>query len=276
MRVVQTFALVICLLILSAIALSQQTLVQEFPEGAIDWSNMTMNAQGIGIPNPELSPARQRVSAVISAREDATDKLLSIFKNLNFDSEAKINDILSASEIASNQVENSILEIKTISMPCLMADSSILIDAEYVLKGKIINAILAPTGARFAELAAASQSRAPESLYTGLIVDCRERSIAYAIAPKILDENGQEIYGLGLADRKPALKLGLIQYVTNENDALLRVGEKPITVRGLSVSGKAGCDIVISESDASLLISFRDNLDFLNQCRVAFLVNQEL
>ena len=90
------------------------------------------------------------------------------------------------------------------------------------------------------------------------------------MAPKILDENGKEIYGSAMVDREYAVQQGMVGYAKDLSAAQAnsRVTDKPITVKALKTSGPAKCDLVISSGDAAKLAAAAENLSFLQKCRV--------
>jgi hypothetical protein len=52
----------------------------------------------------------------------------------------------------------------------------------------------------------------------------------------------------------------------------LRVGDNPLTVKGLRTEGVQHSDVIISNVDASRLRSASENLSFMKKCRVIIVV----
>jgi len=52
-----------------------------------------------------------------------------------------------------------------------------------------------------------------------------------------------------------------------------RAGNKPFVVKGLKASGANNTDIVISNTDAQTLLGMKENLSFLDRCRVMVVVD---
>ena len=111
-------------------------------------------------------------------------------------------------------------------------------------------------------------------VFSGLVVDARGIGVKPAMAPMILDENGQVVYGPAFVSREYAVQNGMSGYVTDieaaESDT--RVGYYPLTVKGLKTEGPGQCDIVISNSDAAKLRKSSENLMFLKECRVVIVL----
>ncbi len=83
-----------------------------------------------------------------------------------------------------------------------------------------------------------------------LILDCRHLKVQPALAPRLLDEGGSELYALSHVNRQEALEHGLLDYarMLDPDEA---AGQLQIKVQELS--GRTGCDLVLSNPDAKLL-----------------------
>lgn len=269
--------LVVVLLFLPKHIYSQENLIQNFEEGILNWTDMTITVTGIGMPNPELSPAQYRLSALRFAREDAAKRVLEIIKRINLTAELKIGKLIDESETIRAQIETLIDDLRVIGKPRRMPDSTVELDVEFYLFVEFLNIVLPSSGVKFAEFISKELSDVDTSSkkqvlsYTGLIVDCRGLQLDYALAPKILDEKGLEYYGPGWVNRKIATSVGIVQYVKSEVEANIRVGENPARLKGLQTTGVDKCDIIIANADALVLFS-KNNLNFLNMCKVAFLI----
>ena len=112
--------------------------------------------------------------------------------------------------------------------------------------------------------------------YTGLVVDARAIRLQPVIAPKIIDEKGQEVYGATVISREFAVQHGISQYVYHieSADTAVRIGPRPLIVKGLRTVAPGNCDIVISNTDVEKLRRSSKHLSFLKQCRVAIVVSK--
>jgi hypothetical protein len=272
LRVVQQIAMAICLLILANLSYGQNKIIETFPEGQIDWGKMTITVIGIGHPDPELSPARARISAVAAARVDAGQKLLAVFKRLNLDSKTSVASFLNRLETVSNQVENYFTEFKIIDKPRLMPDSTVELTAEYFISEDILNALLPDsTGDTQNSSMPIPPSKSEPTAYTGLIVDCRGLDISPAFFPRVLDEKGNEVYGASRVDRSAIITSGLVEYYCDDK-LPERVGGNPYKIKALRVSGANRCDVIIAADDAAIANSVLEDIIVLNKCKVVFLV----
>jgi hypothetical protein len=95
------------------------------------------------------------------------------------------------------------------------------------------------------------------------------------MAPKILNEEGREVYGSAFVKREYAIRKGMAGYAKDLAAAQAdpRVTNNPLTVKGLRASGSSKTDVVISNSDAAAIHSAASNLSFLSICRVMIVVD---
>ena len=272
MRAVQKIVLAICLLILANTSFGQNKIIETFPEGQIDWVNMTISATGMGQLDRELPPARERISAVSAARDDAGLKLLAVVKQLNLDSETSVESFLNQSEIANNRVQSYFTEFKIIGKPRLMPDSSVELTAEISITGDILNVVLPVSVDNMQiDLATIPTSKSEKTAYTGLIIDCRDLDISPALFPRVLDENGHEVFSSSRVDRSAVIKSGLVEYF-HDGKQPERLGGNPYKVKALQISGPNNCDAIILADDAVVINSMQENMMALNKCKVVFLL----
>ena len=112
-------------------------------------------------------------------------------------------------------------------------------------------------------------------VYTGMVIDARGLQARPAMAPKILDENGKEVYGSMNVVREYDVKQGMSGYARDLTAAQSnpRVTNNPFTVKGLKAEGPGKSDIVISNADAEKVRGTSDNLLFLKKCRVMIVLD---
>jgi hypothetical protein len=112
-------------------------------------------------------------------------------------------------------------------------------------------------------------------VFTGLIVDARGSGLRPAMAPKILDEQGNEVYGSGYVSREYAVQIGVVGYEKDINRAKSneRVTNNPMIIKGLKATGTNRADIVISNSDAQRVLAAAKNLNFMEKCQVMIILD---
>ena len=110
---------------------------------------------------------------------------------------------------------------------------------------------------------------------TGLIVDAKGLGVRPAMAPKIVDENGNEVYGSRYVSREWAVQIGMVGYDKDVTRATTndRVTSNPIVVKAVRVAGANKADVVISNADAAMIHAASQNMNFLDKCKVMFIVD---
>ena len=95
------------------------------------------------------------------------------------------------------------------------------------------------------------------------------------MAPKIVDEQGNEIYGSKFVSREWAVEIGMVGYDKDINRARQndRVTNNPLVIKGIQASGQNKTDVVISSTDAAMIHQAAANQNFLDKCKVMFIVN---
>lgn len=263
----------VCFLLSFSFAFGQESLYQDLAGGKVDWGDQLVLATGIGAPNPRLSPAQQRTSALTAARIDAQRRLLEIVKGVNLTAETVVSNSMVESDIIRTTVEGTIRGFRQSGPPRYMEDGTVEIDVEVALSGRILGAILPPTGSKQAEFEKEEIPSDPSGSYTGMIVDCRGLSVQFALAPRVLNEMGEEVYGPDWVDRDVAAEAGVVAYCASEEDCKNRVGDNPFVVKAVRSAGSNNCDVIIPNADGAVLSSTEENLVFMDKCKVAFWID---
>jgi hypothetical protein len=122
--------------------------------------------------------------------------------------------------------------------------------------------------------AAAPAPPAPVA-YTGMVIDARGLQARPAMSPKIVDENGKEVYGTANVDREYAVQQGVSGYARDLTAAQSnpRVTNNPVSLKGIKTEGPGRSDIVISNADAEMLRVSADYTSFLKKCRVMIVLD---
>ena len=96
---------------------------------------------------------------------------------------------------------------------------------------------------------------------TGIVIDASGKEATPTMAPKILSENDEEVYGPATVDREKAITEGMCSYVTSPKAAQKhkKVFDNPKYIKCIGVKNKI--NLVISNDDASQL---RDNPELKN------------
>jgi hypothetical protein len=114
------------------------------------------------------------------------------------------------------------------------------------------------------------ESLAPTPNISGLVVKVSGDPVRPALSPKIVTENGSEVYGFHQADPDFRKNNGLASYATDINDAKLdkRVTENPFVIDAVKVDDASPCTIIIREEDADKFMKLDGSDRVLKRCRV--------
>lgn len=263
--------------------------------GTIDWGSRVIMATGIGAPPPNIPDAEKRPAALEKARQNAIQKLLETIKGVNITSETTLRNYMAENAEMVAKVEGVMKGFRQVGEPSYLTDLSVELDVEVDLSGELSDLFLPKTGGGKttsgpiylcptcgqpwppdkplppeAQQAVASSAPSGIQVYTGLIIDARGIGVQPAIAPKVLNEDGKEIYGVSFVDRKYAVSQGILGYGKDmaKVKADKRVGMSPLVVKALRASGTRRADLVISNSHANLIHGMSENLNFLKKCAV--------
>jgi hypothetical protein len=241
--------------------------------GKVDWTTGVITAVGIGAPPAQPANAAQaRAMAERSAQVVAYRNMLEAVKGVRVDSMTTVENFIVTSDMIRTEV-SGIIQGATIMDKKYMSDGSVEVTLGMKLTGALADTLLPktpPTG-----LTGTFAPAVPGQLYTGLIVDARGLGVRPAMAPKIMNEDGKEVYGSAWINRDYAVREGMVGYLKDPVQAQTntRVTDKPLMVKALKVAGDARVDVVITNTDAAMLQSASENLSMLQKCRVIILVD---
>ncbi|TKJ41628.1 hypothetical protein CEE37_03415 [candidate division LCP-89 bacterium B3_LCP] len=247
--------------------LSQGVVQQIGMNGSVDFTQRTITATGIGVSGGMGG----RAGVKRAAKMDAWRNLIEIINGVALTSETTVENQMLSSDVVKSRVVGIAKNYRMVGEPRYYDDGSIEVTIEMSLDGPFLEAILPEGMGRGHPLSSAVIGVA----YTGLIVDATGLGARPAIAPKILNEDGQEVYGSSFVSREWAIKYGMVGYekdikAATNND---RVTDKPLIAEALRVTGTNMSDIVISNEDAQTLHSMEENLNFLQKCRVLIILD---
>jgi hypothetical protein len=252
--------------------------------GNIDWAAGVFQSSGVGSA-PEKKGEEfeaERAKAFHESKTQALNNMVALVMATRIDAHSSVRDIASKNDRVMAKVENLINESKIYKQEYL-SDGTIEITLQMNMFGgfaqlilpqeiKQIETIKTVSGGK--EVLPIRDSVSPPGIvaesFNGLVVDARGTQALPAMVPVILDEKGKEVYGPAFVSREFAVQQGLGRYMTDIESALKSpvAGSNPLLVKGLRAEGNDRSRIVISNADASRLLSMSENLSFLKKCRV--------
>lgn len=105
---------------------------------------------------------------------------------------------------------------------------------------------------------------------TGMVIDGRGLGLRPALLPRIIDQQGQELYVGQVVPRTNAVEQGVAGYARDVQAAAnnFRVTDNPAVIKAVMASGNARTDVVINQADAQAFRELGNKGDFLKYCRV--------
>lgn len=302
---VTIFLAVLSLLLLTSSAFAQQYgnngYIQNFEKGQVNWQTGLVKATGIGAP-PEnaANMAQARAMALRAATVVARRNLLEVVKGVQIDSATTVENYMVKEDLIVSQVQG-FLQNSQILNTKYMSDGSVEVEVGISLRGGFAK-VLIPREIKFNQQAPKPDSYQPQPIltepepqktddttledsgqdegsvameskhviYTGLVVDARNLDARPAMSPKLMDENGMEVYGSAMVSREYAIQQGMAGYAKEIKKARQnpRVADSPYVVEALQTKGKTNTNLVISNEQANKVRQMSDNLNFLEKCRV--------
>jgi len=247
--------------------------VETMGTGEVNWSTNVIRSVGSGAPSPDApNVAVARLGAERAAKLDAMRNLLETVKGVRIDSQTTVVNFTTQSDVINSRIEGFVKGARVVKTKYL-SDGGVEVIIEVPITGGLADTVYG----NISNLGAQAQAlpRTGNPVYTGLIIDARGTGARPAMSPKIVDEDGKEVYGSAFVSREFAIKQGIVGYAKDVNAAKQneRVTANPIVVKGLKTTGSGGSDIVISNSDAAGLRDVSKNLSFLEQTRVLVVVD---
>ena len=244
---------------LSVILLSMafsQGVVTQLDNGSINYSDQTIAAVGIGfVPQNVINAGQARRMALRIAKQDALRQLIEIVNGVTLTSETTMSGAM-VNDVINTKVRGFIRGARQVGDAKYLSDTSV--EVEYSVSMSGISDIMLPPLTVSAAPPGAAQPGAGTATpttggITGVIIDARGLKTRPAMAPRILDQNGNAVYGPGTYDRSYAVTNGVAGYSKSLEAAQKdpRVLGNPLVVKGVSTSGTNRTDIVISNADVS-------------------------
>jgi hypothetical protein len=256
--------------------------------GHINWTTGVVQAKGVGTPLKKSSGDASVSSMKIlsDSKNNARHNMLKIIQNVRIDSIKKARNYATINDSVAKQLEEIIYKAReNETMRKYMSDGTVEVYLQLSLYGGFAQLFLPEEIKQIESIkqiavrgkTSSSQPSKTSDLknYTGLVVDTTGISVNPAMALRLLDEDGKEVYGSAFASREFAVQKGMSGYLKDINAAKKnsRVGNHPLSVKGLRTTGPGNSDIIISNADASILRSSSEHLAFLKKCKVIIVLD---
>ena len=265
-----------------------RSLIELKKNGAIDWTAGVVEAKGTGVPatyNYYGKPQAHQQKTIAEAISKAQHNLLETIVGLRINSESRVIDIVETYPSMMTLLRDMVHKAPEIEkLRQYQYDGTVEVWSQMKLNGGFSQLILPPEIRHIEPIKQVLTSknsirqqtrRRSSNIFTGMVVDARGTRAVPVLAPKILDENLEEVFGPAYVSREFAVQHGVVRYTTDIRQAKfdLRVSDNPLIVRALKALWPGRCDFIISNADAAKLKSASEHLKFLKECKVIIVLD---
>jgi len=144
------------------------------------------------------------------------------------------------------------------------SDGGVDVIVRMQLDGSLAEALIPDAGTKPPKQGAANDT-------TSLIIDARGLQLEPALAPRIVDEAGKELFSAATVQKDKMRESGVCGYATNLDAAKAdkRAGAKPLIIKATKRAGSSKSDIVLGATDAAQL----QNAGYLGEGRLVIVVD---
>lgn len=237
----------------------------------IDWSEGVVRVIGVGTPPDRGTLSQKQLMAERSATADAYRQLAEALGNIRVNSETIVRDYTAESDTLESYLQALIKGAPKLDQRYL-DDGTIEVEMAvklYATKG--LSGILQPQKHITPPLPVTETPDSNPGDYSGVIIDCRGLGLEPAMSPAVMSQTGGEVY-LGTVQVQPdfVITQGIVGYAYSLAQARqnVRVGAKPLIIKGLSATGSFRTDVVIAKEDVRRLLGLDASKNILRQARV--------
>jgi hypothetical protein len=288
-RLLKAFVITIFFLIsASGMGADLRSLIEFKKNGTIDWSAGVVEAKGIGVPATYTyytKPQANREVILSEAINKAGHNLLETIVSLRINSQSRVIDIVEnfpSIMIQLRDMAHKAPEVETLRK--YQYDGTVEVWSQMSLSGGFAQLILPPEIRQIESIKQVLKPNSPSRLrirsrsseiFTGMVVDARGIQAVPVLAPIVLDENLEEVFGPAFVSREFAVQHGMVRYTTDLWKAKFhpRVSDNPLIVKALKTVWSGRRDFVISNADAAKLRSASEHLLFMRECRVVIVLD---
>lgn len=272
-------------LLLASSAVADDTLIQVFGKGRINWSTCTATAKGIGTHGDTLEtpPPAAPPDVLGAARINAQANLRETVGIIRINADSRVADRMDQSPDFFNGL-TSLVNNAAITHQEYFSDGTVEIEITMTLSGGFAQFVLPEEIRQVDSITATTKVvQRPESVssedgaspYTGLIIDAAGIGAEPSLVPLVVDESGETVYGPAFVSREFAVSRGMSGFAATMAAARSdkRVGGRPMIVKAIRTHLTGSTDLVISNTDAARLRSSVVYLNFLKACQVSIVMD---
>ncbi len=264
-------------------------------KATVNWSDGLILVEGAGTAPKGLTEAQARLRSLGAARADAQRLLAAAVSGIQVDADTTVKNYelqddtirtqvagfikgavpVDGSEKVEVQKDGSFIVRITFSMPLYGADSLASIVYPSIAERNASKQQPQPRPEpQPSPQPQPQQTQTPAKNFTGLIVDARGLKYSPCMAPKILQEDGKEVWGTFVTTSEFANDVGIAAFVKRLQDATVlkdRGAPDQLLVKAIKTAGPAQCNAVVKNSDAAAIRTANEGKGFLEQFKVTFM-----
>jgi hypothetical protein len=240
------FGVLLSLLTVGNEALAAEAAAPPVAHGQVDWSARVLTATGNGAPDLKAANAAvARLGAERVAKLDALRNLLESVKGLRVSGTVTGGELEKSAEVKA-KVEGTVKNFKVVDTK-YFSDGGVELVVQVPLDGVLLETLVSDVGK-----AAAAVSDPKPGDSTGLVIDAKGLGAVAALAPRLMGDDGKEIYGPDRVTKEAAQSRGVAAYTKTMDDAMRdsRAGANPLVVRAARLAAPQSSDLVVSADDA--------------------------
>lgn len=270
--------------------------------GRVNYGAGVVKATGSGAPPADgttSNPVQARLMSLGAAKADALRNLAMAVASVQVTSDTRVKNFQTDSDVVETHVE-ALLKSARVIREEIAKDGTATVTMELPLYGAnsvaaaVLPDVLKPAGdwqgpdkpavalppatARPPLVDVRDAGLTPASdlgPFTSVIVDCRGLGIEAAMAPKLMEDGGKEVYGTVRVDPDYAIAVGIVGYPRSMGEALRgsRAGAHPLIVRATGAADRHRFNPTVSERDGERILEANGRDHFLERTSVVFLVD---
>lgn len=248
---------------LLSLGLAFPPVIEELPEGAMDWTNLELHAYAIGAAPGGSILSFEAMEG--EARMQLGPKILRMSRLVRISWDTTGADLLSAATLVADRLDNN-LSLWEVEEARYFTSGRVELDATLELQAWLRPALV--------DLAKGKERAGqPGNPTTGLVIDARGLTVQPALAPRLKDPSGEVLYSVATLTEYAAAQHGPVVYVHDPADpaAVARAGSAPLFVRADQIVD--GTDVVLSAADATTVAQLAAAAPFLLHGKVVIVVS---
>lgn len=258
----------------SLVASESEHVISTTPDGKIDWTTGIATAHGIGIPpRDSASPLQAKEMTRKAAWSVALRNLLEVVKGIHVDSTTTVSNYVTTNDEVRTHVDGFVKGARLIKEQG-MPDGSVETTVEMTLGREFSKLVIPKVDPKTVPLSQYQEKpTSPSKSYTGLVVNAQGLRAHPALAPRLLNQQGEEVYSIAYVDQQATSKHGIVLYEPDLASAQSNplVTNTPLTIKALRAEG---ADLYISDADAQTLHGVPRYFKLLKQAKVLVILDQ--